>query len=206
MMIKLRTIPGPNYSDVYVPAFGSVSGAWVAPPAMTYPLHMGGAIFTGLSDTTTLTLNVNTFHESFPSPAENDILVLATPSATYDPVALEMFSHSLSSMPVGVPASENGLGDWFLGAVADAAEFLAPLAVALGQPVIGAGLVAGGALARRGQNYLVAPSPQSMPRPNNNRRKGVGPPKEMPPTLPVKRKKKKQMTKGQKQAAALAYL
>lgn len=87
-----------------------------------YPINGSGAILTGLSDTTTLTLSMNVYIESFPSVEEKDILVLATPSAEYDPIALELFSHALSKAPVSVFVSENGLGDWFDGVVSAATK------------------------------------------------------------------------------------
>jgi hypothetical protein len=128
-----------------------------------YPLHMGGAIFTGLSSTSTLTLTQNVFYETFPSTAETDILVLATPSAQYDPIALEIFSHCLSSMPVGVPASDNAEGSWFDGLMSiirDVAPIAAPILSAF-HPAFGIGAVAAGRMA---DSYLVAPNANRKPK------------------------------------------
>jgi hypothetical protein len=118
------------------------------------PLHQTGAIFTGLSLATTLTLQVNYYVESFPGLAEKSILVLATPSAEYDPRALELFSHCLRTLPVGVPAGMNGNGDWFADAVLSLASVAEPIAgmihPALGMGVKMAGKAAGAYLAANG--------------------------------------------------------
>lgn len=98
-----------------------------------YPFNGSGTILTGLSDTSTFTVSMNIYVESFPSVEEKDILVLATPSAEYDPIALELFSHAMAAAPVAVFVSENGLGDWFDGVVSAATKVLPGLsAVAKG--------------------------------------------------------------------------
>jgi hypothetical protein len=143
-----------------------------------HPLHTAGAYFTGLSPQTTLSLTVNTYVESFPNTAEPDILVLATPSACYDPIALEIFSSSLSRMPVGVPADMNGFGDWFMEAIEEAAKTV---------PIIGPAL---GAVAKVTKNYLTQPSPQTKPMPIQlSKAKLIRAP---PPKQPAKKARKKQ--------------
>jgi len=91
------------------------------------PTHMAGIIFTGLSPTSTLTLNVNMYYETFPSPY-SELVTLARPSCVYDSAALELLSSVLSSVPVGVPAGENWDGEWW----ADIVDLLLPLAPAVG--------------------------------------------------------------------------
>jgi len=102
------------------------------------PVHQGGIYFTGLSPTSSLTLNVNTYYETFPS-VYSDLVTLARPSCVYDPCALEMLSRVLSDLSVGVPAGENWDGEWWADVVEKISSFL---------PAIGAGLggVPGGAL------------------------------------------------------------
>jgi hypothetical protein len=85
----------------------------VFPSFRCHPIHQSGAIFTGLSYTSTLTVNVNIYYEAFPSNFDKDILVLARPSASYDPKALLYYSELVQKAPVGVPVKMNGLGDWF---------------------------------------------------------------------------------------------
>jgi hypothetical protein len=123
-----------------------------------YPVHMPGAIFSGLSGSSTLSITVNMYIETFPTPAQNDILVLATPSASYDPVALELFSRALTELPVGVPAGMNGLGEWFAGVIKSITSFTTPMLAAMGQP--GLALASGGANAAA-RSYLASQSPQT---------------------------------------------
>jgi len=116
------------------------------------PVHQSGALFAGLSNTTTLTFNTIHYYESFPGLSEPDILVLATPSAEYDPDALNIYSHTLATMPVGVKVGENGLGDWFAGIISKVGTFLAPF---LG-PVFGTVARVGATMA---DQYVTAQSP-----------------------------------------------
>lgn len=100
-----------------------------------HPLHQSGAIFTGLSNQSTLTINMNVFYESFPGLAEQEILPLARPSCEFDPDALDLFERILQQLPVGVQVKENGLGDWFLGAVRDAAPYLGKVLSMIPHPI-----------------------------------------------------------------------
>ncbi len=148
-----------------------------------YPLQQVGAYFQGLSEETTLSITMNVFVETFPTVAEPEILVLATPSASYDPVALQIFSNALARLPVAVPAGYNPFGEWFTDIVSTLSDWLTVPATAI-NPALGAGVGAAGAMAkawRQKQGYdkkkkaqpqqprqnrqLAAPSPQSKPRP-----------------------------------------
>ena len=120
------------------------------------PIHMPGAIFSGLSATSTITINVNYYVETFPTKAQASILPLATPSAIYDPLALELFSKALSSLPVGVKAGENGLGDWFAGVIKEITNYATPALLALGQPGFAAISQGANTLSR---GYLASQSP-----------------------------------------------
>lgn len=77
------------------------------------PIHQSGAIFSGLHPNASLSVTMNVYYESFPSIGDTKTLVLATPSAEYDPMALNIYSHAIGMMPVGVMVRENGFGDWF---------------------------------------------------------------------------------------------
>lgn len=81
------------------------------------PYDTTGSMFTGLSNATTLTVKVKFYVERAPTMAESSLCVLATPSAGLDHVALELYSHAVSQLPVAVTVGENGLGDWFRGVV-----------------------------------------------------------------------------------------
>lgn len=75
-------------------------------------LETSGAYFTGLSEETTLTLVMRAYVEIMPYH-DRTLVPLATPSAAYDPMALELYSQTLRTLPVGVPVGENAAGDWF---------------------------------------------------------------------------------------------
>jgi hypothetical protein len=128
------------------------------PPTKIYPLHRPGAILTGLSEQTSLTVNFNVFLETFPTPAENGILVLATPSCPYDPLALEIFSHALTSMPIAVPVDQNWFGEWFMDAITEGTKFLSPLLLAAGHPELAALSAGAGFVAQNIRGYMTPPS------------------------------------------------
>jgi hypothetical protein len=78
------------------------------------PFSMQGAMFSGLKDTSILTVNVIYFLERFPSKASL-IKRLCYPSPDYDTKAFEIYSSIAHKIPVGVMVKENGLGDWISG-------------------------------------------------------------------------------------------
>jgi hypothetical protein len=119
-----------------------------------HPIHQSGAILSGLSYSTTLTINVNYYYESFPSGSSPEILVLAKPSCKYDPCALELYSRVIQELPVGVPVCENGLGDWFLDAASKAAKFIGPALSALPHPIAKGAGAALSYLGDTGQDYV----------------------------------------------------
>lgn len=142
-----------NTSSVNMPIPGptvGASGTRAMPSFRVFNVHQSGAIFTGLSNETTLTINWNVFLETFPDPSQAEILPLATPSGEYDPDALDLYTRIISDMPVGVPVKENGLGDWFLGAISDAAKAIGPALSLIPHPaarIIGGALQAGAPIA-----------------------------------------------------------
>lgn len=100
----------------------TVQGAANAPPTpsllvvnatQTAPMDTSGAYFTGLSNSTTLTVKLKVYIERAPTHTEADLAVLATPSAGLDTRALEIYSRAITQLPVGVTVAENGIGDWF---------------------------------------------------------------------------------------------
>lgn len=181
---------GWNTGTLGVPAWTTLNGQpgfttnILAPPCIaSIPFHQGGAIFSGLAPEAQIALTVVYYVEEFPGFAQKELLTLANPSASYDPVAMEILTHAFKTLPVGVPANMNGLGDWFALAVRAAGSVIAPLAMAMGQPAIAA--LAGGA-SMAANNYLTAPTPtlgKVKAREINNRLNNLnsGPP---PPALP----------------------
>jgi hypothetical protein len=113
----------------------------LAEPTLLAPYDTSGAYFTGLSPQTTLQVNVRWLIERMPAQAETDLVVLATPSAPYDPLALELYSQCMRDMPPGVMLSENPLGEWFANALGKVAEWAPQIGGFLGNFIPGAGLV-----------------------------------------------------------------
>ncbi len=142
--INQSGLPAP-YNNIYNPLYKT---------ARVHPLHQSGAIFSGLSPQSTLTLNVNFFYESFPGPADKAILVLAKPSCKYDPCVMELYSRLVQELPVGVPVEENGLGDWFLDAASKAAKYIGPALAALPHPIAKGAGMALTYLGDTGQDYV----------------------------------------------------
>lgn len=130
-----------------------------------HPFDLSGAYFTGLSNTTSLTVTARWLIERLVSPAEKDLVVLATPSAPYDPLALELYTRCLRNMPPGVMLKENPLGEWFRSALSAAGTFLPMVGTALNTALPGAGAVGNalGVLARSGANLIPAAPKKKAP-------------------------------------------
>jgi hypothetical protein len=132
-----------NNTSVYT--FGQVAELTSTTPdarsaQQLVPFDNHGAIFTGLQQQTTLQITVKYFVERIPTYNQPDLLVLVRPPSTYDPVALEIYTRCIESLPVGVMVKENPLGEWFndvLQAVADYApsvgSIFGPIGGTLGQ-------------------------------------------------------------------------
>jgi len=110
-----------------------------------------GAIFSGLSNATTLQLNAIYYIERFPTQQDSALVVLARQSCRNDCIARELYSEIIREMPVGVPQRMNGLGEWFADGVSAAVDFIAPVASAIPLPFaqsVAAGLKAVGGIAK----------------------------------------------------------
>ncbi len=134
-----ESMTSPNNSVVYFRSFQNPTVAtspYVSSPSKIFPIHQTGACFTSLNPLSTFNITQTCYIETFPTADEKDIVVLATPSASFDPVALEVMSRVLADLPVGVPADWNGFGDWFADIVADVGSFLAPVLTGI-NPLLG---------------------------------------------------------------------
>lgn len=99
------------------------------------------SIWTGLSPQTTLTITFRTIVEYFP-PLGSALLPSATPSASFDPYVLAVYSRVIKEAPYAVPVGMNAAGDYFrailrtigkaLPAVAPFLGPVGPLATAVG--------------------------------------------------------------------------
>jgi len=111
------------------PEATSVSGNLGLYPVLNSPSVSGWtpmmALFTGLSDQTTLTVTFKTIVEIFP-PANSTLAPMVSPSCPYDPAAIQAYSTIVQGAPYAVPVSENNAGDFFRKVIA-AAKDMAPL-------------------------------------------------------------------------------
>jgi hypothetical protein len=148
----------------------------------TLPMDVTGCVFSGLTNESTLQVTSRYYFEKIPTWADPNLLVLATHGCPYDPVALEIYSRALPSLPVGVEVGMNPLGEWFtevMQGVADWAPKIGNALGSLGIPVVGAigNLVgdAAGAAAKKNRTpapssemITQAPSTQKQKQKNNN--------------------------------------
>ena len=89
---------------------------------------------TGLSEQTTLTLRSRWMVERFPNDQEAEIVVLATPSAPFDPVALEIYSRVSQSMPAAVMFKENPAGEWWKRILGEIVDVAGPMLITIPHP------------------------------------------------------------------------
>ena len=100
------------------------------------PTTRKGVIFSGLSPETTLQLRVVYYITRVPQVAQLDLYTMATKAPGFDPYFWAAYKYAQECMPIGVPFTENPLGEWFNTVT----KFLARAA-----PVVGS-LVPGGAI------------------------------------------------------------
>jgi len=89
----------------------ATNGGALVPPVSWTEMNMSGSYFTGLSNSTTLTVNYILYIERFPTQDDLDLIVSARESPAYDIKALELYSEVAQSLPVAVTFNENGWGD-----------------------------------------------------------------------------------------------
>lgn len=114
----------PNTSQIIIPNHALDPTSPTSPAWKSFPIHTSGSILTGLNEFTTLRVNFNVIIENFPGPRDTKDLSIATPSASFDPRTLEIYSHTLCHAPVAVPVGENPLGEWFMDVVGKVGNFL----------------------------------------------------------------------------------
>ncbi len=106
------------------------------------PYDVSGAFFSGLSNTTTLQVTYKVYVERAPTQSNSQLAVLASPSAPYDLLALELYSHIVGRLPVAVHVNENAFGDWWKKIMNLISDVAGPVGSALGvfgptAPIIG---------------------------------------------------------------------
>lgn len=95
--------------------------------ACIQPMNSSINMYTGLSDSTSLTLRVRFIIERFPAVSEKEILPLVTPTAPFDPLAIELYEKVVSRFPPAVMYKENPAGEWWKRVLGGIAEIAAPL-------------------------------------------------------------------------------
>jgi len=138
--IMVENTSAGGYTGFYIPTYQGLTGIYpssgtgVASFQYAYgfdnfwtKFDQAGAYFAGLSSQTTLTITWTVDVERFPTEIDRDLIVIATPSPKYDPVALEAYALIMQEMPTGVRFKDNGLGDWFMGAVSKVRDVVMPL-------------------------------------------------------------------------------
>lgn len=121
---------GPHTAVYYYGPTAQISRvmAGAAIGGKTFPIVNGGSIsgfspmqiyFTGLSNSTSLTVTFRTIVEYFPpvtaalGSAASDLLPFVTPSPPSDPKALALYSATVAKAPYAVPVDMNSAGEYF---------------------------------------------------------------------------------------------
>jgi len=110
-------------------------GTWSMAPVAWTNFHMSGALFTGLSLSSTMQVNAKWGIERFPSQNDSVLVPFARPVPDRDLIAAAMYSHIIDHMPVGSDFLSNGFGDWIQDALGTAADFIAPVLSAIPHPI-----------------------------------------------------------------------
>lgn len=105
---------GIPFRRCYLPNF-KTSGAqnWSSANNNALPFDISGCVLTGLNENSTLSVTARYVLERIPTVAEPDLLVLTRPPASYDPMAMELYSKVMSELPVAVRVADNPAGEWW---------------------------------------------------------------------------------------------
>jgi len=141
-------------------------GSWTDPISDTQPVVFDankfvpfdskGILLSGLNAESTFTINVIYYLESFPGPDNPQLISLALPSCPRDEAALELISVATQDLPIAVPVSENGLGDWFAEVVAEAAPWVGTIGGAI--PGVGPAISAAAAASKLAADSYIGSS------------------------------------------------
>lgn len=171
-IVPLQVSSSNSGDPVLAPNAASISGAF-----RLIPTNLAGIIATGNNPNSKFTLKVVWYYEEFPD-LTSDVLTLATPSCQYDPLALQMYTEVLNSLPVAVPSSWNEAGDWWWDVVTAIKDHAAAVGGLLGgAPGAAIGQAAGSVAGWARDRYMTAPGtggstvptksvPQKPPRQN----------------------------------------
>lgn len=186
----------PSVAFTIVPSLDSGQTGATGTTGQVLPYDIHGCFFTGLNPNATLQVTVKYYVERIPTVTEPDLLVLTRKSPDYDPMALELYTHTLAELPVGVQVGENPLGEWFDDVLSTVAQFAAPLGAVFGPMGTAAGTaLAGGAntwlnTRKNERNPLnsLGPAPPPPPR-TTSRPKQQKKPRVQNPQQPARKRK-----------------
>jgi len=120
--VIMHSEPSVDYTELTYKTFAMLSPSVSSfSPMVSY--------FTGLSNSSTLTVTLRAVVEYFPGPY-SDLLLNATPSSTYDPCVLQAYNETSRAAPYAVPVDMNAGGKYFkmvLSAASQAAPVVAGL-------------------------------------------------------------------------------
>lgn len=131
------------------PAIVTTPGVDGFPDQVYMPQAQTGAYYTGLSETTTITVNFRFCLERFPNvqiTAEQELVRLCRKCPPRDVWALQIYSEVINKMPVCVFQDKNSFGDWFISVAKSVLENALPLINLIPHPVAQAVGAAGRAI------------------------------------------------------------
>jgi hypothetical protein len=137
----------------------------------TLNVTQSGIFLTGLANSSTFKIRVRVYMERAPQRGDTTLIPLATPSAHYDPAALEVYSKLVTELPVCVPVDFNAKGDWWKWVLNVMSKIL-PVAGAALTPLFPAAGPLGAAL---GTAAAAAPKPSQMTNSNQAKKKKNNP-------------------------------
>jgi hypothetical protein len=145
--------------DVRIPIPSLVTVGTMAVQAVIFennpgisPADASVIMFTGLSDTTTLTVRGRWIIERFPTQYQDQIIYNATPTASFDPLALEVYSRVMNQLPPGVMFKENPAGEWFRRVITKVAQVASSILGSIPHPVAQAAGAGAAALSKALEN------------------------------------------------------
>jgi len=116
MDIPTLTSISTGYSPAWLPIGAYTTTTTAAHAQRSHMLNwdISGAVLTNQSSfAQNYQITVKYYFEKVPSTSDVNLLVLAHEPAAYDPLSIEIYSKAMAVLPVGVPVSENPLGEWF---------------------------------------------------------------------------------------------
>lgn len=104
---------GLDYRYMYVMTYPSIADPLVG-GSMMQDWSLEGTVmtFSGLPDKSVLTLCPDFYLEQRVKP-DSQLATLASPSTPFCPTAISLVDYVSKTLPLAVPAHENGIGDWF---------------------------------------------------------------------------------------------